>query len=82
MINTENNKKSFKKGYEKIARRRNDARAEYWQFMNDLKEALGVTTLQATYLYINGEVELRISQVDAVQSVFRKYGVVGDIFGD
>lgn len=80
MTYTHNSSKSFKKGYEKIAARREDARKEYWAFLDDLKKALGVRSLQAVYLYINGKTELRMSQVEPIRKVFAKYGVVGGIF--
>ena len=47
----------------------------------DLKAALKVNNRISFYSYRNGTADLRVSQIEAIESVFAKYGIEHDIWG-
>lgn len=68
-------KYSFKKGFEQIQQKDVDA------VKKEIMSALGITTRAAWWQRLNGIVEPKVSEADAISAVFAKYGV-SDIWGE
>ena len=66
---------SFKKGYGQIQQKHLD------EVRKDLMKALGVNNRVSLSRYKNGLTEPKLSQADAVEKVFSRYGIT-DIWGE
>lgn len=65
---------SFQKGYEQLQLKDHKAARE------KIMEALGLTTLQGFRYRLAGVYEPRVSEKEAIESVFAQYGIT-DIWG-
>ncbi len=81
MTNNENTVKmatlsfSFKKGWKSVSI--GDSRS----VRNEIMVALGISTRAAWLNRLNGKVEPKISEAEAIASVFQKYGIT-DFWGE
>lgn len=66
---------SFKKGYGQIQQK--DAVA----VKNEIMSVLNIGTRESWRLRLNGMIEPKVSEVQAIEGVFKKYGVT-DIWGN
>ena len=48
---------------------------------SELKAALGVNNRESFRFYRNGKIEPKASQAEAIESIFRKYGITTNIWG-
>jgi hypothetical protein len=69
------NKLSFKKGFGQVKQR--DLTSVRIELMN----ALGVSSRTSLFKYMNGHIEPKVGQADAVTKVFKKYGIT-EIWGE
>ena len=60
---------SFEKGYDKIAGGQQNS------FRSDVMEALNLTTTQAFYIRMRGEVIPKVTEVEIIERLMLKYGV-------
>ncbi len=75
MTNKKNPASSFRRGYNKAARR--DFRAIRAELMN----VFGWTTTQSFYQHMSGQIEPRMSEIPIIEGVFAKFGIT-DIWGE
>ena len=68
------NEFSFHKGWSQVKN------GDVTNCRKELMEALGITTRMAFLLRLKGKVEPRVSEAQAIERVFAKYGVT-DIWG-
>ncbi len=62
-------KKGFKKAYQKLTLAQEaEAKKKLWK-------ALGITTRVSFNNYLNGKIEPKASQAEAIEEVFREYGI-------
>lgn len=66
---------AFKRGYMQVKKK--DLR----NLRKEIMQALGVVTIQTFYNRMNGDVEPRVSEMKAIESIFRKYGIT-EIWGE
>jgi len=69
------NKYSFKKGFGQVQNKDLPA------IRIELMKALGVANRMSLSLYLNGKIEPKVGQADAVTKVFKKYGII-EIWGE
>ena len=65
---------SFKKGYNKVQRRDLPA------IQKELMKALRINNRNSFYLRLNGKIEPKISEAEAIERIFLKFGIT-DIWG-
>jgi len=70
-----NSRFSFRSGFAQV--RRKDAAA----VKRDIMEVFGIKSRTSWYLRMNGNYEPKVSEVDAVNEIFRRYGVRSNIWG-
>ena len=54
---------------------------DFKQAREDLMEALGVRNRNSLAEYASGRQEMKVTQAEAVESVFNRYGVTKNIWG-
>ena len=69
------NKFSFKKGWEQVKQK------DVATVRKKIMEALKITTRVAFLDRLNGKVEPKITEHQAIESIFKKYGIT-EIWGD
>ena len=70
------NSASCKKGYMQIRK------CDEEQFRAEFMQIFNIRTKQSFYNRINGKPEPKISEVEKINSLFRKYGVTANIWGE
>lgn len=65
---------SFKKGYGQVQQK--DAES----VRNEIMTELNITTRESWRLRLNGKIEPKISEVQAIESIFNRYGII-EIWG-
>lgn len=73
-LSTDMSKYSFKKGYEQLQLK------DVEVVRDKIMKALNIKTLQGFRYRLTGVYEPKISEVDAIESIFNEYGIT-DIWG-
>lgn len=55
---------------------------QYPEVRQELCKALGITNRNSFAAYASGRQEMKVTQADAVEGVFERYGVTQNIWGD
>ncbi|MEL7599718.1 MAG: hypothetical protein AAGU18_06420 [Proteiniphilum sp.] len=63
------NKYSFKRGYSQVKNK------DLANVKREIMKALGITTRPSWAARLNGQVEPKVSEAAAIESVFAKYGI-------
>ncbi|MDR3188093.1 MAG: hypothetical protein LBT94_02780 [Prevotellaceae bacterium] len=69
-------KNGFQKGVGRIKEK------DKKKFYKDVCEVFGVKTRTSYYRYVRGLIEPKISEAEALEKVFKKYGVTTNIWGN
>lgn len=54
---------------------------DYKEVVEELKKALGINNRNSFYAYRDGAIEPKVTQAEAVERVFNRFGVTKDIWG-
>lgn len=54
---------------------------DYKEVVEELKKALGINNRNSFYAYRDGAIEPKVTQAEAVEGVFNRFGVTKDIWG-
>lgn len=54
---------------------------DYKKVVEELKKALGINNRNSFYAYRDGAIEPKVTQAEAVEGVFNRFGVTKDIWG-
>ena len=66
---------SFKKAWSQVRQK------DIEDVRNEIMAALGLTTKAAFYNRLNGDVEPKVSEANAIEDIFNKYGIT-EIWGE
>ena len=69
-------KLSFWNGYNQIARR------DLFKFKEEIMQAVGCKTRTSFYQKLHGQENLRVWEKEAIDAVFKKYGITKNIWGN
>nr|UVY30461.1 MAG: hypothetical protein [Bacteriophage sp.]UWD60322.1 MAG: hypothetical protein [Bacteriophage sp.]UWG16698.1 MAG: hypothetical protein [Bacteriophage sp.] len=53
----------------------------YKEVVAELYKALGINNRNSFYAYRDGKIEPKVTQAEAVESVFNRYGITENIWG-
>lgn len=54
---------------------------DYKEVVEELKKALGINNRNSFYAYRDGAIEPKVTQAEAVEGVFNRFGVTKNIWG-
>ncbi len=54
---------------------------DYKKVVKELKKALGINNRNSFYAYRDGAIEPKVTQAEAVEGVFNRFGVTKNIWG-
>ena len=54
---------------------------DYKEVVEELKKALGINNRNSFYAYRDGAIEPKVTQAEAVEGVFKRFGVTKNIWG-
>ena len=72
---TQSDEFSFKKGYDQLPK------SDYRKVRQEIMDVLKIRTLQSFYQRLNGQIEPKVSEAEAIEAVFAKYGIT-EVWGE
>lgn len=79
MVLTDNRQKSKQQGFRSGL---NQVKmGDYKTVVEELKKALGINNRNSFYAYRDGAIEPKVTQAEAVEGVFNRFGVTKNIWG-
>lgn len=80
MVLTETNRKVGRLGF--LSGLNQVKMGVYKEVVAELYKALGINNRNSFYAYRDGKIEPKVTQAEAVESVFNRYGITENIWGE